>query len=471
VYQDFIKMCPTTALLILSLFFVGCGSSNSTNFQSNTSMGGTSLTDVTVRHVLQRSLQADVSSLRIGAKDINGAFVQPAQIFDRAASITLAVPQDSAVLEIEYLGANGNTIGNFSTAIDPNQGPILVDNPAWVDSESLDPTVYRFAFMGCNRLGFGELSDDNPSSANRAQLLADLNALPLVQPAVSHFFMAGDLVTNLDPGTETLQSQLTAWLDLLVTSALPQSSVELVTFTGNHEVLQSVQDPNTGEFVEFPNPATLPVWTGLMSAFIKGADGPTTALPNPDQLTDDQSQLSYTYQDGSILFIILNTDTFIDDTTLGDVPLSWLEDRLDQAATDNTVENIFVMGHKPVVSPPGADEPPGAGSIRSEEKAAMTQLLSAHPKVRGYLCAHAHLWDFEVLDGGTPQVIAGNAGSQVESPFNDTGRGYYGYTLFSLHASGTVHLESWGRPIPDPYNSDAAQPAATLREVRLLDQP
>ena len=464
--QDFKK--SLAAVVFLVLWLTGCGSSNSPADSAPLASAATSSTDVTVRHILQRSLDADISSLSVGARDIDGALVQPLQLFNRAPSITLSVPQDSAVLEIEYLDSDGNTVGRYRSTIDPNEGPIIIDNPAWVDSEQIDPTVYRFGFMGCNRLGFGELSDDNPSSANRAQLVADFNALPQVQPPVSHLFMAGDLVTNLDPGTETLQSQLSGWLDLLTTTALPASGIELVTFTGNHEVLFSQKDPDTGEFVEMPNPATLPVWTTLMEAYIKGDDGPTTSLPNSDQLTQDQSELSYTYQDGNVLFIILNTDTFIDDTTLGDVPLNWLEDQLNLATNDPSVENVFVMGHKPVISPPGATEPPGAGSIRSEEKQPMAQLLDEHPKVRGYLCAHAHLWDFQTLEGGVPQVIAGNAGSQVEPPFDDTGRGYFGYTLFSLHASGTVHLESWGRPIPDPYNSDAPQPAATLKEMRVL---
>jgi hypothetical protein len=461
-----LRWLPFSILSVL-LLISGCGSSDTETSSLNST--ASPLTTLTVQHVLQRTLETDVVDLRMKVKDVNGALVQAEQDFRRAGVITLSVPQDSAVLEIEYLDSSQNLVGRFSTLIDPNQGPILIDRPAWVDAESIDPTIYRFAFVGCNRLGFGELSDGNPSSANVLQLLAILNGLPEVQPAVSHFFMAGDLVTNLDPGTQTLQTQLTAWLELLGTSALPASPIELVTFTGNHEVLVSRKDPDTGDFVEFPNPPTLPVWTSIMAAFIRGNDGPTTALPNMDQLTDDQSQLSYTFQDGNILFIILNTDTFVDDKILGDVPLNWLEERLDQATSNNTVDHVFVMGHKPVVSPPGAEEPAGAGSIRQEEKAAMAQLLGEHHKVRGYLCAHAHLWNYQVLDGGAPQVIAGNAGSQVEPPFDDTRRGYYGYTLYSLHTSGSVHLESWGRPIPTPYNSDLPQPEATLREMRLLE--
>lgn len=388
------------------------------------------------------------------------------QTFAPQALIEVPLPATAAVVAIGYRDATGAAVGSFRTTVDPSPGgTIVIDDPAWVPEE---PIVYRFAVTGRNRLGFGELSPDNPSSANRAQLLADLTEIPQQNPQPRFLFFAGDLVTNLDPGTATLETQLTAWLELFNGSPLAQSPVTLVPFTGNHEVLLSRKDPDTGEFVEFPNPPTLPVWVSLMDAFLRGANGPTTDPPNADGLTDDQSRLSYTFRDQDILFVVLNTDTFIDDTTLGDVPLNWLEQQLDLAQSDAGVNHIFVLGHKPVESPPGADEPPGPGSIRTEEKAALEELLAQHSKVRAYLCAHAHLWEQSVLASGVTQIIAGNAGSQVEPPFDDTGRGYFGYTLVDLHASGAFSIESWGRPIPTPYDAPPPQPPAGLRVKQLL---
>jgi hypothetical protein len=454
-------------LFTVLVFSTGCGSDRSRADFISTSTSSNSL--VVLQHTLQRSVGSDVVALRAAVRDVRGELVAPTQTYPSTSRIEFFVPSSSAVLEIDYLGQGDAVRGTFATTLDPTQNPVtVVDDPAWVESESLDPTIFRFAITGCNRLGFGELSDDNPSSANRAQLTADLTAIPDLFPPVSHFFFAGDLVTNLEPGSDTLSSQLNAWLEIFEASPLAGSSVQLVPFTGNHEVLFSQKDPSTGEFVEFPNPATLPVWTTIMASYIRGADGPTASLPNPDGLTEDESQLSYTFQTGDVLFVILNTDTIIDTVTLGDVPLNWLQARLDMGQNDPTVNHIFVMGHKPIVSPEGADELPGPGSIRSEEKVAFADLLATHAKVRGYLCAHAHLWDYSNLDLGTPQVIAGNAGSEIEPPFNDTGRGYYGYTLVSLHTSGLTHLESWGRPVPNPYNSDSIQPNATLRVKRLL---
>lgn len=446
----------------------GCGSSRS-EFVSVASPQ-TSTSRLVISAPLGARSSAEVASFEVSLRDVSGSLVEAPRTFPSTSDIQLSVPPTTAVLEIDYLASNAEVQGRFVTVIDPDQSSdITIDSPAWVDAESLDPTVSRFAILGCNRLGFSELSDDNPSSANRAQLMADLSEIPAVDPPISHFFFSGDLVTNLDPGTETLRTQLTAWLALFRSSPLAASSVALVPFTGNHEILLSLEDPATGVYTEFPNPAALPVWTSLMDTYLRGSNGPTPAAPNPDNVTDDQSRLSYTFQSGETLFVVLNTDTFIDDTTLGDVPLNWLSDRLDEGESDPGLRQIFVMGHKPIVAPPGADEPPGPGSIRSEEKSPFAGLLAGHSKVRGYLCAHAHTWNYRNLEGGTPQLIAGNGGSEVDPDFNATGRGYYGYTLISVHSSGTVHLESWGRPIPEPYNAAVIQSATSLREKRRLN--
>ena len=196
------------AFVFALLFWVsGCGSSDVVGagggFSSDSSSPPTALT---IRHVVQRAIDSEVAELRVRVLDVQGGQVQIEQSFAASTLVELTVPPNAATVEIDYLDATSVLIGSFATSIDPNAGPIVIDNPAWVDAEDRDPTVYRFAFMGCNRLSLDDLSADNPSSANRAQLLADFNTLPSVNPAVSHLFFAGDLVANLDPGTATLQS-------------------------------------------------------------------------------------------------------------------------------------------------------------------------------------------------------------------------------------------------------------------------
>lgn len=440
-------------LLLLALLLTACGGSNAPA-ASTPVLPAPPAHQVVIR---QRALPPGVSQIRAQVFDARGQSVFGPTDLAAEDELDFGIPESSATLSLQYLQANGTVQSSFVTQIDPTNTPVLrIEDPKIVDD--LDPITLRFAFYGCNRLGFSELSSDNPSSANRAQLRADFQELPRLQPPLQYVFILGDLVTNEDPGTQTLISQLQGWLALTADTDLLRSSIPVGAITGNHEILTSQQVGQTGQYIEFPNPATLPVWQSLMGAFIKGSDGPTTAPPNLDQLTQDQSQLSYTVRLANVLFILVNTDTFINETTIGDVPLNWLSDKLAAGQADPSVEHIFVLGHKPILASSSFDT-----AIRAEEAGRMEELLAATAKVRGYLCAHSHLWQLRTLGSGLPQVIAGNAGSPVEPPFDNTDRGYFGYTLVAVHASGKVHIESWGRQIPNPYNSDAPQPPATLR--------
>jgi hypothetical protein len=318
-------------------------------------------------------------------------------------------------------------------------------------------TKLRFAFVGCNRIGFTELTPDNPSSANRAQLLqtcADLAAQP---PA--YLFLVGDIVTNYADGSETLRSQLEHWVQLYQSSALAGTETVMVPVVGNHEVLSARQDPRTKKWTDFPNPDTLPVWETVLQAYLRWSDGPTTLAPNPDGLTHDQERFSFSVRHDGVLFLCVNTDTFIDSTTIGDVPLRWLEEKLAQAQADDSISDIFVLGHKPVARP----DLPG-DIVRDGEDQAMDRLMAGSDKVRAYLTAHFHLWDQRSTEHGVLQIIAGNGGTAPSGQFNAGGKGYFGYTVVELLEDGTLVVENWGRPIPEPYDSNQPQPPATLIE-------
>lgn len=47
--------------------------------------------------------------------------------------------------------------------------------------------------------------------------------------------------------------------------------------------------------------------------------------------------------------------------------------------------------------------------------------------------------------------------------------GYYGYTVLGITRAGRVVLQSWGRPIPGPYDAPPSQPPSTLRTFMTLD--
>lgn len=315
----------------------------------------------------------------------------------------------------------------------------------------------RFAFIGCNRIGFTELTPDNPSSANRQQLLqtcADLTAEP---PAF--LFLIGDMVTNYADGGEVLRGQLEAWKELYESTALSKTSTVMVPVVGNHEVLGSKQNPETGLWKDYPNPATLPVWNEVLDSYLRWSDGPTTGGSNPDALTQDQSRMSFTLRQDDVLFICLNTDTFVDSTTIGDVPLHWVEEKLARAEADPTIKHVFVLGHKPVLRP----DLPG-DIIRPGEDEALDALMGRCSKLRAYLTAHFHLWDGRFTGHDVYQIIAGNGGTAPSGQFDADRKGYFGYTVIELLDDGTLMIENWGRPIPTPYDSNEPQPPARLIE-------
>lgn len=327
-------------------------------------------------------------------------------------------------------------------------------------ASAADSVKLHFAFFGCNRVGFNDLSSDNPSSANREQLLQSFSELLAAPRPPSHLFLVGDIVTNYARGTDVFRSQLKGWRELYSGTPMANSSVVMVPIVGNHEVLKSDQDPVTKVWTDSPNPSTVAVWGQELDPYLKWSDGPTDKGDNPDGLTVGQERLSFTLRADDVLFVCLNTDTFIDDTTIGDVPLHWLEGVLKSAEADESIRHVFVLGHKPLIDP----DLPGE-YIRLEEVGPMDTLLAGSPKVRAYLTSHFHLWDYRRTTAGVPQVIAGNGGSPPSGNFKKEGVGYYGFTTVDLMESGDLVVKSWGRPIPNPYDTQASQPVATLRET------
>ncbi len=339
-----------------------------------------------------------------------------------------------------------------------------------------DPVVLSFAFVGCNRLDkAGVKANQSASTANEAQLLRTFADVAATQPAPQLMILAGDVVRAKKPGTDDLADQLKAW-QKLVKKQLP-ASTRLVAFTGNHELLMDAPDDKD---TEIPNPPAYAYWQGQMKPYIAGSDGP--AKGGDDHLLDDETSLSYTFRRGNALFVVLNTDSQIDATTVGNVPLAWLAGKLAAAQQDAGVAHVFVMGHKPIAVP-GKVPDGGESNIRAAQGAAFYKLLNqggadgAPTKVRAYLAAHAHQWSYTdslpatAGPSSVPQIIAGNGGSPPEKSWVSSGN-TFGYTLVSVMASGKVTAQNWGRPIPkDYYRQTPAPAAATARGDPLVLKP
>lgn len=334
-----------------------------------------------------------------------------------------------------------------------------------------DAIQSSFVYVGCNRLNKGDWdAAANPSSANLAQLTRTFSDVTQLAVVPAHFFFTGDLVLGLNPDVTVLSGQLDAWGALY--GADPSgiaAKVPITPLVGNHEML--AKQKVNGSKIELSNPAADPIWTGFLGGHGFGkyaGNGPTAAGANVDALSDDQSRLTYSFDDAGVHYVLLNTDTWTTtpdaatgSTQLGWIAMKWLTADLAAAQASSAVAHIVVLGHKPIVSPLGlttSDE-----IINPTFTGALELLLDETTKVRGYFCAHAHLWDARQLPGsrGVTQIIAGNGGSALESGF---AMPFYGFTEVRFHESGKVGVIRHDRPVPTPYNQFPALPATAQPE-------
>lgn len=187
---------------------------------------------------------------------------------------------------------------------------------------------------------------------------------------------------------------------------------------------------------------------------------------------EDQSKLTYSFDDGDVHYVVLNTDTWTsmaDNTTgstqIGWVALHWLQRDLAAAQANPAVRHIFVLGHKPIVSP--VPSPTADDAINPAFTTSLETLLLSTGKVRGYLCAHAHQWDARKLPGSgshdVHQIIAGNGAAASSRPRGRLPTTALRWRAFTRRAAWASRAT---RPVPNPYTA-AAQPAVALPELTI----
>ena len=224
--------------------------------------------------------------------------------------------------------------------------PASTDN---LDDDFLVPLApskieYSFVFMGCNRILKGDISPDNPSTANLAQLERSFTEIAALSPRPKFVVFTGDLVVGLTTDLNVLRSQLASWIDVYRNSDLGRDKkIRLIALPGNHESLFGVKGSQQS------NPGAEAVWLSLMQPYIAGNNGPPAG--GPDNLQTDQSQLTYSFDFRDSHFVILNTDPF---GAVATVPLNWLHQDLMTASADKDLKHTFVLGHK---------QQPGTGAL------------------------------------------------------------------------------------------------------------
>jgi len=341
----------------------------------------------------------------------------------------------------------------------------------------------------------GGAKDPYPFYFNMVQVRQTFRDLARINnPAPKYLFLTGDLVMGFarDDHDQTLDRQL-ADFSKVVQAAGPKAP-ELVLMPGNHEMTFKEYNTETKVTTTGDDDADNMAWNNWVHA--NGFDHHGGNGPGKDALQDlegggrlkyDQSHLTYSFDDGPVHFVIMNTDT--DTTEMTDeglgteglIALKWVKQDLERAQANAAIKHIFVLGHRPVLFPAvqGAPEAGPDDTLNKEVKDGLRSVLQANGKVRALLVSHVHLFHADTLapsgDASTRpvQIVAGNGGMLPEAYWKPEGGPYFGFTLLKVHQSGRVTYHSWQRPVPSPYYAGypdeataQAKPQGKATEIR-----
>jgi len=293
-----------------------------------------------------------------------------------------------------------------------------------------DSLLFSFVTVGCNRIDKDDFSEDNPSTANLAELNKTFEEVSSIKPLPDYFFFTGDLVYGYPKfDTAKLTRELRGWKSVYENSPLAKTGIKMVALPGNHEMLIS-KKTSTGIAEE-------KIWQREMQHYIYGNNGPKRG--GKDSMDADESMLDYSFDYKSSHFIVLNTDAMAQECK---GPVHWIDDDLKSEALKNP-EHVFVFSHIPAY---GAPEMNGPGEQLGNDSSFWSILEKHH--VDAMFSAHNHVY-CRLLPhpGKTTMLIAGNGGS----PLNEhctAAQKFYGYTLVKVYKSGKVLCYSYGRPVP-----------------------
>ncbi|MES1227786.1 MAG: metallophosphoesterase [Armatimonadota bacterium] len=325
-----------------------------------------------------------------------------------------------------------------------------------------------FAFFGCNRVS------DEVEKAQKAENFSSANVSELkgtfrdIAKTNSEFvFVVGDLVNGYaDDKGEHLKSQLDAWPSLVTLN----QGVNLVVAPGNHELNLKRKK------LKLANPATDAVWTNWLrqNHYAKfGGNGPTPESDLEDKLATDQSMLNYSFTVGSTHFIVLNTDTRTTETMPGStetkvawIPAKWVADDIARAETDPGIRDVFLLGHRNLVDPVESKE---EAPIDRGCAAKVVAAFAASTKVRAYLCAHVHAYDFKRIEGTKAvQVVVGNGGSDLDESWKPATGRWFGFGVVRIHEDGKIGLVLYKRPAPEKTRAVTERTPVSLADPEIL---
>ena len=321
-----------------------------------------------------------------------------------------------------------------------------------------DSVVFSFAFLGCNRIDWADVTDSIPSTANKGVLERIFKEMSNLKDRPELFFFLGDLVLA-ETDTAKLNTQLGAWVKLYTENEFSQSGIELVAVPGNHEMLFSKETKapdGKSEYKEYPLRFSTQIWLEHMKEYMPKD---REVITGSDSLINT---MTFSFMRNNVGFIVMNTDTYNPPTTEnpygleGQIPTQWILDKISEYKSDIDIDHIFVLGHRPYY----VDGVPETGHTGLPEGPVLWAAMTKY-KVPAMLSAHVHDYQRMQPNGeGTYQVIAGNGGSKGTATF-------FGYTTINILSNGEIQLIAKGFDVANPYNVVSDGPT-TVRDSTIL---
>jgi hypothetical protein len=172
-----------------------------------------------------------------------------------------------------------------------------------------------------------------------------------------------------------------------------------------------------------------------------------------DNITTDQSKLTYSFDFHGSHFAIVNTDPTNNDAH---APALWLAQDLAAAkARGNT--HFFVFGHKPAFTyyygkAPTSPLPTAASGLDNDTTARNAFWAVIEQYGATYFCGHEHIYNFSqptaATGGSAWQILVGSGGSPFEAKPTDTTINvtdrYYAWAKVDVRKSGKVKITGYG---------------------------
>jgi len=135
------------------------------------------------------------------------------------------------------------------------------------------------------------------------------------------------------------------------------------------------------------------------------------------------------------IFLILDTEIKGDSGAIINEQLIWIENVLDSATGDNSIQNIFIFMHHPLYQQ-GKHQ-----GIEMKNAAEIHQLFLQHQKIRAVFAGHDHMFH-KMRKDGILYVITGGGGGDLE---NDYGGDYHHFVKVSFFGySQRINIKTIG---------------------------